>query len=411
MKATPSVRRMGFTLIELLVVIAIIAILMALLLPAVQKVREAANKIRCGNNLHQLAIACHNYHGDFDKLPPGSLGGGPPYADPVGHWSQGLTGGPRIGLMALILPYVEADNVKKLLTFQEMLPTWQAPYTPPGSTGVYTFNNGQANEHWWGGYYLGAANSAIATQNAAAAQAKIKMFICPSDNVETQVPTAGVITGMHWFYGSAIGTTPSWWVAEPWAGYAPAGPTAFWMALGRTNYLPVSGASGILSDYGQGADVCAKYEGCFANRSKWTLGHITVMDGTSDTLMFGETLGGQGIGVRDYVIPWIGNCVMATGAGLGRGNLPNEDYTPNGWAANGPEVGAAWWRFSSRHPAGVQFAYADGSVRLIRHGKTRPITILDPNNPAFDTTNGYNLLLQLSGINDGLKYSVESIVE
>src|SRR5262249_37105256 len=95
--------RRGFTLIELLVVIAIIAILIGLLVPAVQKVREAAARIQCSNNLKQFGIACHSFHDVNGKLPPGGI------SNPPGSWWTGNKG----SWLLWTLPYMEQDNMWK----------------------------------------------------------------------------------------------------------------------------------------------------------------------------------------------------------------------------------------------------------------------------------------------------------
>jgi prepilin-type N-terminal cleavage/methylation domain-containing protein/prepilin-type processing-associated H-X9-DG protein len=103
-------KRRGFTLVELLVVIAIISILIGLLLPAVQRVRESAARIKCQSNLHQLALAAHSYHNDFERFPPG-------VERPF--WTSLTTPPPTASLFVYLLPYIEQDNLYRQWNFAD----------------------------------------------------------------------------------------------------------------------------------------------------------------------------------------------------------------------------------------------------------------------------------------------------
>lgn len=108
MRTAHSPRRRGFTLIELLVVIAIIAVLIGLLLPAVQKVREAAARLQCSNNLKQIGVAMHHSHAAWGCFPPGFTS--------ATNSPNGDSLGPGWGWGAYLLPYVEQNNRYRQIT-------------------------------------------------------------------------------------------------------------------------------------------------------------------------------------------------------------------------------------------------------------------------------------------------------
>jgi prepilin-type N-terminal cleavage/methylation domain-containing protein len=143
-------RRLGFTLIELLVVIAIIAILIGLLLPAVQKVREAAARMQCSNNIKQLGLATHNINDTLNGLPPVCAPSGSIATTMAG---PAYNGGPYTYFIWL-LPYIEQNNIYALLNpgvycggqYFRPIKTFLCPSDPSvGSNGLSQTTNGGAN--------------------------------------------------------------------------------------------------------------------------------------------------------------------------------------------------------------------------------------------------------------------------
>jgi prepilin-type N-terminal cleavage/methylation domain-containing protein len=148
-------RRSAFTLIELLVVIAIIAVLVGLLLPAVQKVREAANRLKCQNNLKQIGLALHSYHDTNGRFP---FGKGPDYT----KTRPGTPVYPRWSPHSLILPYIEQGNLFNSIDFS-------FPPETPGMEGVINFMPPWENP---------------GRVNAAACRALVPTYLCPSDSAQ-----------------------------------------------------------------------------------------------------------------------------------------------------------------------------------------------------------------------------------
>ena len=145
-----GVSRRGFTLVELLVVIAIIGLLVGLLLPAVQAVRETARRMQCQNNLHQIGIAMHNYHAAFRKLPPGGIEVRPE-----------TPRGKQIAWSAMVLPFLEQSAVYSQIDFnyafdhpvnREVAATPIEAYLCPSTARPQVLNRGKGATDYGGIY-------------------------------------------------------------------------------------------------------------------------------------------------------------------------------------------------------------------------------------------------------------------
>jgi prepilin-type N-terminal cleavage/methylation domain-containing protein len=381
MSKSTSSRRSAFTLIELLVVIAIIALLMALLLPAIQKVREAANKMLCGSNLKQLAIAAHNYHNDYSKLPPAMLG-----AMNVPPWTAPPTDrGSYLSCLAILLPYLEGDNIWKATAAVESL----SPPSAGGGNPISTDIRADTRPYWW-------PSPGLINVGPNVGQAKVKVFLCPSDDAE-RAPRAMMammpymLSGWRWWDNFGVGDATA-------------------SLMGKTNYLGVMGMVGEnIPTAAQDPfwSMAAAFNGIMRSRQQMTLGNVTVMDGTSNTLLFGETLGGRSIGDRVSAPSWFGCGMLFTHRGLAL------------WGKDPWEGGDYEERFGARHAGGVQFARADGSVLTMHRGNMTDgwwcrwdwgWTFFG-GQAGVDGTMEWCIYQQLAGVNDGRNLDTSGTVD
>jgi len=218
-------KRRAFTLIELLVVIAIIAILIALLVPAVQKVREAAARTQTNNNLKQTALAVHNFHDTYRRMPDAAATGG--------TYSTTNTGRT---LWFHLLPYVEADNVYKANLHNAVVPAFQAP-SDPYNADPAAKTNFAGNIRLFGYSTIGVNANSVAVvvpaakiSNNMSSNLTLPRIVDGTSNVIMLATTYADCSGLATSYsaapnntalnaGSAGGVNPSGTVATPRGGF------------------------------------------------------------------------------------------------------------------------------------------------------------------------------------------------
>lgn len=341
-----TARRSGFTLIELLVVIAIIAVLVGLLLPAVQKVREAAARMSCQNNLKQIGLANANYESSYQKFP------------------VGRNRVSKVGALALLLPYMEQNNLYNLI------PTTILQVQPPTVA--------DPGSDWLNQAF---ANYAVFTN-------KVKAFECPSDNPYSVDTTNGYVLTNYSASSAGFGI----------GGYS-LNQAAFQQLgiPGATNYVPVAGT---FSRWGPSTNPASttqpfyiSHEGVFVNEVVNNIPGIS--DGSSNTIFFAEYTGSASnpftgttvpnslSGAKQIYCSWMGASGFPTYYSMNNGSNPNTNTA---------------YSLSSMHSGIVSVAFGDGSVHSINNSNPPVASATD----VSGTTNlSWRALQGLAGKADG----------
>ena len=307
-------RHRGFTLIELLVVISIIAVLIALLLPAVQQAREAARRTQCKNNLKQIGLAMHNYIDSFDCFPPGYLGfpaaagGTCATINNVAPRAQGW------GWGVYILPFLDQGNLYNQLSPGPLQTVCDNPQSPADAPTV--------------------GNSQLQRQ-------KIVAYVCPSASDPDLNQTRDASTSPN---------SPS--------------------AHGKSNYRAVSGVNFNGKDITVGSATYG-FSAVFGDATLYPPAKLRDdTDGTSNTFLVGEcfrrdvdgnnlTFTGPSAGVKGE---YVGGMWCGLPADTRQSSVVGPlALSPSSFAMNGASINA----FASQHVGGGHFLLADGSVRFI----------------------------------------------
>jgi len=313
--------RKAFTLIELLVVIAIISVLIGLLLPAVQKVREAAARLQCQNNLKQLGLAINNYDSQKGRFPAALIHSGrynnpsnTPYNGPeVSYKGQAYMIYNHTGFVAL-LPYIEQESLFKQYNYQ----------LPSSSSSPYAITV--------------APGDSATNPNRAVANTYLKVYTCPADDTP-----GGEYTGT----GANAPYTTGFYEGKD---------------VRRSNYLFSTGA---YEDYSADwRNTSPLNRGAFGNNGAASLSRMP--DGSSNTIAFGESKQGSAGKTSTVYGPYWGSGTHTAVHGrlLATTNASAPQYSTINYPLGAPNKQYAW-QYGSFHSGGANFVMCDGSVRFI----------------------------------------------